>query len=182
MPEHGRSHMVHLILKFLLVSITLFLLGCGATKDNSRRDVPIGFVNHTQRHSDAYLHGQWAAAQKSIATEIWINPLDENPRYLPGDSRAYDVQPHQIEVDAVPDVSPDELFLETGNIRPNPTGLIPYPQTAFKYVPAYSTPGVNSEYAASWESSSNPADFPTIIQYEFENHILAALGYDLSRR
>ena len=182
MSRHGRSHMGVLVLKFLLVPITLLLLGCGAARDTSRRDAPIGFINHTQRHSEAYLNSQWAAAQKSIAMEIWINPLDKDPKYLPGDPRVYGVQPHQIAVDAVPDVSPDQLFRETGDVRPDPTGLIRYPQGAFRFVPAYSTPGANTEYAASWENSGNPTDFSTIIQYEFENHILAALGYDLSRR
>ncbi len=36
-------------------------------------------------------------------------------------------------------------------------------------------------YAASWETV-NPPKFPGIIEYEFQSHILYALGYDVSWR
>jgi hypothetical protein len=50
-----------------------------------------------------------------------------------------------------------------------------------RYAPAYSVyrnPAIH--YAASWEQQ--PDSFSTILQYEFENHILNALGYDTKWR
>jgi hypothetical protein len=49
------------------------------------------------------------------------------------------------------------------------------------YAPAYSEYAQPvSRYAASWESSESNFDF--LVQYEFENQILHALGYDLRWR
>lgn len=46
-----------------------------------------------------------------------------------------------------------------------------------RYATAYSRyqPEI-TQYAASWESRES--DFRTILEYEFENQILFALGYD----
>jgi hypothetical protein len=147
---------------------------------------PVGFVNHT-RHSDADLWVIWQAAQQNLAKQIDLNPLQQTsggaaPDVLPGNPQALQIQPRQIQVDAQPDVSSAVLSAMTGVQRPDPTGLIACPQPcAVRYAPAYSvyrTPATN--YAASWESQE--ANFSTILQYEFENHILKALGYDTEWR
>jgi len=80
------------------------------------------------------------------------------------------------------DVSSTVLLAATGMQLANPTGLIACPQPCnVRYAPAYSfyAPPL-SRYAASWEFSGNNFDF--LVQYEFENQILAALGYDMRWR
>ena len=37
-----------------------------------------------------------------------------------------------------------------------------------------------TKYAASWEFDGN--NFEVLLEYEFENHILNALGYDMTWR
>ena len=39
---------------------------------------------------------------------------------------------------------------------------------------------ISTNYAASWEASSN--NFDSLVEYEFENQILNALGYDMRWR
>ena len=64
----------------------------------------------------------------------------------------------------------------------NPTGLIACPQPCnVSYAAAYSLYSQNvSRYAASWEFVGN--NFDALVQYEFENHILQGLGYDMTWR
>ena len=75
-----------------------------------------------------------------------------------------------------------ELLALTGTIRADPTGLIACPQPCnVRYAAAYSVyaqPAV--KYAASWEAHQD--SFAPMLQYEFENHILFALGYDVQWR
>jgi len=156
---------------------TMVLLGCG--DDRPPRPVPVAFVNQT-RHSDAALWAIWQAAQQNLAQKIDLNPVQPNvsPRILPGDSRALAVSPVQLTVAAELDVPSQELLSATGVERPDPTGMIPCPQPCdVRYATAYSRyqPEV-TRYAASWESTES--DFRTILEYEFENQILFALGYD----
>jgi len=158
--------------------LTMVLVGCGGDPGS----LPVGFVNQTQ-HSDADLWTIWKAAQKNVATEIDLNPVQEAPPLiLPGDSRALSVEPRQLTVAPEPDVSAQLLFQETGIRRNPPTGLIACPQPCdVRFAPAYSLyhpPLV--KYAASWEFAGN--NFSKIVQYEFENQILYALGYDVSWR
>ena len=165
-------------LRLRLALLTMVLLGCGGDPGS----VPVGFVNQT-RHSDADLWTIWKAAQQSVATEIDLNPVQEAPPLiLPGDPRALSVEPRQLAVAPEPDVSSQLLFQETGIRRNPPTGLIACPQPCdVRFAPAYSLyqpPLV--KYAASWEFAGN--NFSTIVQYEFENQILYALGYDVSWR
>ena len=50
-----------------------------------------------------------------------------------------------------------------------------------RYATAYSRYDPTAiKYAASWESSED--NFRDILEYEFENQILFALGYDLTWR
>jgi hypothetical protein len=165
------------------VLLTLILLGCGGSPHSP---VSVGFVNQTQ-HSDADLQAIWAEAQRSLAQQIDLNPLQQlskkvSPETRPGDPRALNVEPHQLLVAAEPDVSPSVLFAATGEQRPEPTGLIACPQPCnVRYSTAYSfyQPDL-TKYAASWEFDGD--NFSVILEYEFENHILSALGYNMKWR
>ena len=166
-------------MKVLWVTPVLLLLNCG-------NQPPVGFVNQT-RHPDAALWTIWRAAQRSVAQEIDLNPVQQStartsPQILPGDPRALTVMPHQLTVTPEPDVSSAAFFVATGKHRADPTGMIPCPQPCnVRYATAYSAyrPELTN-YAASRESSDS--NFDAILQYEFENHILFSLGYDLRWR
>jgi hypothetical protein len=165
------------------VILTVVLLGCGGS---SHGPVQAGFVNHTQ-HSDADLQALWTAAQQSVAQKIDLNPLQRlsnnvPPDTRPGDPRALSVEPHQLSVSAQLDVSSEVLFAATGEQRADPTGMIACPQPCnVRYSTAYSfyQPEL-TKYAASWEFAGD--NFNVILEYEFENHILSALGYDMTWR
>jgi len=158
------------------------LLGCG-----SPPELPAGFLNHTQ-HSDAELWTIWRSAQRNLTLQIDLNPLQRSSdasasaNLLPGDARALRVEPHQIEVGSEPDVSASALYSATGVQRPDPTGLIACPQPCnVRYAAAYSRySGAVTKYAASWEFQGS--NFELILRYEFENHILTQLGYDMRWR
>jgi hypothetical protein len=158
------------------------LAGCGGLPAAT----PIGFVNQTQ-HPDADLPIIWSAAQQSIAKSIDLNPVQRTTAnvpadILPGDPRALNVMPHHVLVAAMPDVSSTVLFAATGVLRTDPTGMIACPQLCnVHYAAAYSLyrPPLTS-YAASWEFKGN--NFSQLLEYEFENQILNALGYDMRWR
>lgn len=160
----------------------LILLGCGEPHGSA----PGGFLNQTQ-HADAALWTIWGAAQQSVAAKIDLNPVERQalhtpPEIVPGDPRAYEVQPHQLLVASAPDISSQALFVQTGIQRADPTGMIACPQPCdVLYAAAYSLyqPPV-VRYAKSWEFAGD--NFSTILQYEFENQILFALGYDVKWR
>jgi len=164
-----------------VVFLTIFLLNCG----NNAAQLPVGFVNKTM-HSNTDLWKIWSAAQNTLATGIDLNPLQSAtggaPDMLPGDPRALNVQPHQLTVFPEADVSSAALAAATGMYRANPTGLIACPQNCkVRYATAYSVYEPSTiRYASSWESSES--NFQDILQYEFENQILFALGYDVSWR
>jgi hypothetical protein len=115
-----------------------------------------------------------------------MNPLQRTltnaPAQILGDPRVWNVSPRQLMVSSRQDVSSSALLAATGINRPNPTGLIACPQPCnVHYAAAYSLYGQNvSRYAASWEFAGN--NFDALVQYEFENHILQALGYDMRWR
>jgi hypothetical protein len=159
--------------------LTLLSVGCG----NNTARLPVGFVNQT-KHSDAALWNLWSAAQNSLAASIDLNPLQSatsaSPHILPGDPLS--VQPHQLKVSPEADISAEALAAATGVYRTNPTGLIPCSQNCkVQYTTAYSLYEPSAiRYAASWESSEK--NFGDILEYEFENQILFALGYDVSWR
>ena len=165
------------------VILTVVLLGCGGSPHSP---APVGFVNQTQ-HSDANLQAIWAEAQQSVAQQIDLNPLQQlsknvSPETRPGDARALSVEPHQLLVAPEPDVSSATLFAATGQERSDPTGMIACPHPCnVRYSTAYSSyqPDL-TRYAESWEFEEN--NFSVILEYEFENHILSALGYDMTWR
>jgi len=167
-------------LRLLMLCVVLFG-DCGGNPAPAS-----GFVNHTQ-HSDAQLWALWRAAQQALSQQIDLNPLqrtetDASANILPGDQRAWDVQPKQIEVSSALDVASAVLYAATGASRADPTGLISCPAPCnVNYAPAYSLYShAVSRYAASWEFSGN--NFAVLVEYEFENHILNALGYDMRWR
>lgn len=158
--------------------------GCGGQPVNSSSNAV--FVNGTQ-HSDAELAVLWKSAQQTLSVQVDLNPLQRElyhalPNILPGDTRVWSISPHQLQVSAKPDVSSPTLLAATGMVRPDPTGLIACPQPCnVQYAPAYSLyaqPATN--YAESWEQSES--NFDALVEYEFENQILHALGYDLRWR
>ena len=87
--------------------------------------------------------------------------------------------PHQLRVSAEPDVSAGVLLAATGLERPDPTGMIACPQPCnVRYAAAYTLyPKDLTRYAASWGGQG--ASFTFVLEYEFENQVLAALGYSL---
>lgn len=160
----------------------LALLGCGGQPAGP----PAGFVNQT-RHSDADLWMIWQAAQDSIAYQVDLNPLQRSsfgaPADIrPGDRRALEIMPHQLRVGAEPDVSSSDLLAATGVERSDPTGMIACPKPCnVRYAAAYSFYSRDlTQYAASWEEQGD--SFTLVLEYEFENQILAALGYSLRWR
>ena len=159
------------------------MLGCGGGSPSA----PVaGFLNRT-KHTDTELWAIWKTAQQSVAASIDVNPLQTAtlgipPKILAGDERALNILPHGLLVALEADVSSSALRAATGENRPDPTGLIPCPQPCnVKFAPAYSKYRPDSsEYAASWEFNGN--SFNLLLEYEFENQILYALGYDMSWR
>jgi hypothetical protein len=168
----------------ILLAVILGQPGCG----DNYHELPIGFINLTGKTADSYLMARWLSAQAAIAVQVDLNPIGrlhgESPLYLPGDSRAYNIPPRQIEVQAVPDVSSQQLLAGTGVLRPDPTGFILCPQPCnVTYDSSYTLfSGRYVAYAASWELASDPQAFAQILEYEFQSQILYRLGYEVSKR
>ena len=162
---------------------TAFLLLCLAACGGSQGRA--GFINHTA-HTDAQLWAIWSAAQESLAKSVDLNPVqqtvaDAAPNIVAGDPRALSTAPHQLTVSPQSDVSSAALLAATGMERVTPTGMILCPPPCnVRYTPAYSryVPATTT-YAASWEETSS---FEPLLQYEFENQILYALGYNMTWR
>ena len=164
----------------------LVLAACGGAPTSGLGASPRGFVNNTQ-HTTAQLWTLWTTAQQNLSQQIDLNPLQQQltgaaPEMLPGDPRVWNVSPDQLTVASQPDVASSSLLAATGMNRPNPTGLISCPQPCnVQYAPAYSLYAQpTTRYAASWENSGN--NFDALVEYEFENQILHALGYDMTWR
>lgn len=168
--------------KLLATLITIIFLGCGG---HSTGPSAAGFINQTE-HTDAELWAIWSAAQQSVSKSIDLNPVQQGAsgtaaKILPGDPRAPSVMPEQLTVSPEPDVSSAGLFAATGIRRTDPTGMIACPLPCnVRYTTAYSRfQPETTHYAASWEWTSS---FSQLLQYEFENQILFALGYDMTWR
>jgi len=167
----------------IAIVLVLILSACGGRPPSAQ---PVGFINQT-RHSDAELQWLWQQAQQSVSQQLDLNPLEQEmnnaaPDIVAGDARAWNVSPHQLVVSSQADISAAELYALTGTMRPDPTGLISCPAPCnVTYAPAYSLyTQPTTRYAASWEFSSN--NFDVLVEYEFENQILKALGYDVKWR
>jgi hypothetical protein len=170
------------IVRVLLLGMVL-LSGCGSGPNSAVR-----FINRTQ-HSDAQLSVLWTAAQQNLSQQIDLNPLATNvaPNLKPGDARVWSVAPRRLLVSPQADVSSAALYAATGASRPDPTGLILCPAPCnVNYAAAYSLYSQTryaqptTRYAGSWEFSGS--NFDVLVQYEFENQILNALGYDMRWR
>ena len=162
--------------------LAALLLGCGGNRNHT---VPVGFVNQS-KHSDTDLWTIWSLAQRSIASQMNLNPVQQTvegapPVILSGDSRSLSVVPYQLTVAPQADVS-SSVLAAAGIQRPNPTGMIACPPPCnVRYTTAYSRyEPAATIYASSWESSDN--SFRSVLEYEFENQILFALGYDMTWR
>lgn len=164
------------------IALTVTLLGCGGSLQSPGK----GFINHTS-HGDAELWAIWSAAQRSVANQVDLNPVQQSsvqapPEILPGDVRAMSIQPQELLVSPEADASSSALFAATGIRRSDPTGMIACPQPCdVRFTTAYSQyqPPL-TRFAASWDVAGG--SFEVILQYEFENQILFALGYDLRWR
>ncbi len=161
---------------FLLITL---LAGCGAGR-------PVGFINETAMHSEAQLMELWHQAQQNLSQQVYLNPVQNalygTPEYLlPGDSRALRFNPRMITVKVIPDLTSAQLLVY-GVDRPAPTGMIYCPQPCDGRVAmAFSNPAhYRTHVAASWEHNEPEWDYITV--YEFENHILYGLGYDIPWR
>jgi hypothetical protein len=168
---------------FCVSILIVILVGCGVGIPGT---LPVGFLNQTQ-HSDADLWAIWKTAQRNLARQVDLNPLQRTlhgvPADLrPGDPLALGVKPHLLRVAAKPDVASSALFAATGVYRDDPTGLIACPRPCnVRYAAAYSSyTRPLTRYAASWEFQDD--NFAVIVEYEFENQILESLGYDMRWR
>ncbi len=165
----------------LSVMCVVTCLACGTPSQS-----PVGFLNET-KHSDAQLWAMWQAAQQNLSQQIDLNPLQRvfqnaPADVRPGDAGVWNLSPQQLQVMPQVDVSSSALYQATGDLRPDPTGLVLCPQPCnVHYTAAYSLFRQHIvRYAASWESSES--NFEYLLTYEFENQILNALGYDMRWR
>lgn len=170
---------------YAVVAGLIVITACGGSPTPTS-NAATGFINNTS-HTDAQLQSLWSTAQQNLSQQIDLNPLQQQlsgapAQILPGDSRVWNISPRQLTVAAQPDVSSSALLAATGMNRSNPTGLIVCPQPCnVQYAPAYSLYAQpTTRYASSWENSGN--NFDTLVEYEFENQILHALGYDMRWR
>jgi hypothetical protein len=162
-----------------LLLLIVLLTGCGATP-------PIGFRNETALHSDAQLMDLWHQAQQNVSQQVYLNPVQHvlygAPEVLrPGDSRALKFNPRMITVQVVADLTSAQLSVY-GVYLPAPTGMIVCPQPCDQGVAmAFSSPPRRSTHVAA-SREHNESEWDYIVVYEFENHILYGLGYDISWR
>jgi hypothetical protein len=169
--------------RLLVLLACLWLVDCGGGFPGG---LPTGFINKTQ-HSDAELWAIWKTAQQELAQQVDLNPLQQSlydaPADIrPGDATALSAVPHLLLVAAQPDVASTVLFGATGVQRADPTGLIACPAPCnVRFAAAYSLYSRQiTKYGVSWEFQGD--NFSSILKYEFENQILAELGYSLRWR
>lgn len=127
---------------------------------------------------DARYMAAWTEAQQSLATAAFtVSAYGNVPRAA--DKRALTVLPHGVTV--IP--CPDDMIANLIKVNPawqkdkDPSGAI-LAETGLSYTPvhAFTIPGRHARvYAAATE-------IPAVLSWEFENIILARLGYDVSGR
>ena len=169
-----------------LVSLTVLALlstfGCGGGVNASSSNAS-GFDNQTNGLvSDAQLLELWHHAQAQIATVPFIlNPvpvlLNGAANQMAGpDARAYQVNPGKVRVVAVPDIPLASLPPEFNNgAHPDPTGIIGQCNDVVHY--CHSSCHGDTVYVAASMATSDGA-----TGWEFQNIILARLGYNVSGR
>lgn len=133
------------------------------------------FINRTAV-PDSVLESQWSAAQTALSTAPF--PLDDAGGGIhPKDPRALTVTPENVTVTSVPDVPIADLVkinAAWGKDK-DPSGTILVPsgtQTCHAFTKCWRRPRV---YAAA-------SEVPVVLSYEFENIILAKLGYNIDQR
>jgi hypothetical protein len=171
------------LLRLLALIPLIGILGCGGGGSSSHSASSSGFDNHTDGlASDAQLLQLWHNAQGRIATaSISLNPVavlmtGAPTQVVAPDPRAYQISPGYVCVIAVPDIPLASLPSEWHNgAHPDPTGIIDKCNDVVQYCHASSS-GDTVWVAASMITSDGTTG------WEFENIILARLGYDVSKR
>lgn len=184
------------ILAIMLSTSVLFFLapltGCGGSKFDAPRSsscATTGFDNRTHGGAtDSQLQALWQQAQQELATQpIPLNPVAAQMQggtleTIAPDLRASGVQPQCIAVISVPDLTVAQLQAENPGIalqhKVDPTGVIHCPE------------GALAKYCHSFTASNNEAAYVSVSMvlnfgatgWEFENIILARLGYNTAGR
>ena len=179
--------------KFASTAVLLFvavLTGCGGSQfAPTPTCASTGFDNRTNGGAtDAQLQALWRQAQQQLATQnIALNPVTvltqgEALETVSPDSRANGVQPQCIAVVAVPDLTVAQLQAENPGValqhNTDPTGVIHCPE------------GAQAKYCCAFTASNNAGIYVATSQvlnvgatgWEFENIILARLGYNTAGR
>ncbi len=137
----------------------------------------VQFVN-ASGVSDAVLAEQWKLAQQGLATAPF--PLnDQGSNMHAADPRALTVQPKHVTVVSVPDTPISDLVKVDAAWAKDkdPSGAILLP-VGLEYATCHS-------FACCWRKPrvyAAASKIPVTLAYEFENIILAELGYDVSNR
>ena len=135
------------------------------------------FVNATAV-SDAVLAEQWKLAQQGLATAPF--PLnDQGSNMHAADPRALTVQPKHVTVVSVPDTPISDLVKVDAAWAKDkdPSGAILL-LVGLEYTTCHS-------FACCWRKPrvyAAQSKVPVTLAYEFQNIILAELGYDVSNR
>ncbi len=181
------------IVKVAIATVLLsapILTGCGGSQfAPTPTCASTSFDNRTNGGAtDAQLQALWRQAQQQLATQnIPLNPVTAltqgaAPQTLSPDSRANGVQPQCIAVIAVPDLTVAQLQAENPGVTlqhdTDPTGVIHCPE------------GAQAKYCCAFTSSNNAGIYVAASQvlnggatgWEFENIILARLGYNTAGR
>jgi hypothetical protein len=181
---------------FISIATTATLLlvvaftGCGGSQyAPTPTCAASSFDNQTNGGAtNSQLQALWQQAQQDLATQpIALNPVSVqmqggNLQTIAPDTRANGVQPNCIAVITIPDLTVAQLQAENPGValqhNTDPTGIIHCPAGALsKY--CYSFTASNNQ--AAYVSSSEVLNFGA-TGWEFENIILARLGYDTSGR
>jgi hypothetical protein len=171
------------LLRWFALIALISTVGCGGGAYGTHSGNADGFDNQTRGlASDAQLLELWHSAQARLATApVSLNPvavlLNGDPNHIVApDSRAYQISPGHVCVIAVPDIPLASLPAEWHNgAHPDPTGIIDHCNDVVHYCHA-SSRGDTVWVAASMVDSDGTTG------WEFENIILARLGYDVSKR
>ncbi len=181
---------------FLIIATTATLLfvlaftGCGGSQYAPTPSCSSSsFDNQTNGGAtESQLQALWQQAQQELATQpIALNPVTVQMQggtlqTIAPDARANGVQPNCIAVITIPDLTVAELQAENPGValqhNTNPTGIIHCPAGALaKYCHSFTA----SNNQAAYVSASEVLNFGA-TGWEFENIILARLGYNTASR
>jgi hypothetical protein len=178
---------------FVIIATLLFAVaftGCGGSQYAPTPScAATAFDNQTNGGAtESQLQALWRQAQQDLATQpITLNPVTVQMQggtlqTIAPDSRANGVQPNCIAVIAIPDLTVAELQAENPGValqhNTDPTGIIHCPAGALaKYCHSFTA----SNNQAAYVSASEVLNFGA-TGWEFENIILARLGYSTAGR